>query len=483
MKKSNTKLNYIYSAAYNTLNMLLPLLTAPYIARVIGPEGLGIYNYNYSIAYYFMVVAMLGINNYGNRSVAKARDDRSQLNTVFSEIYTMQLMMSAAMIGAYALYTAFFAKENLLLVCILLLLVLTPLVSVSWFFMGLEQFKLTVTRGILVKFIVVASMFLFVRTRADLWKYTMILALSNVLGEAALMFFLPRYVSFKIVPLRDVFKHFKPNLVLFVPVIAVTLYTSMDRIMLKALASYEQVGFYANAERIITLCLAFVTALGNVLLPRMTNMLANDKNDDFLYLVRKSMKFVSMMTVAMCAGIFAVAKEFVPVFFGAGYEPCIPILQVLAFNLLFMGWGNVMKIQYLIPKEHDMIYIKATLCGLAANLVVNLLLIWRFAAVGAAFGTIAAEVLSLAYILTQVKHEVNFRACVIDMLPYAGIGLFMVAVLHFMGLLPFHRIVLLVLKVFVGAGSFGALSALYWYCSGDDFLAYFEGTMKKLLHR
>lgn len=472
MIKSNAKLNYLYSTAYSILNMLLPLITSPYISRVVGAEGLGIYSYNYSIANYFMLFAMMGINNYGNRNIAKVRDNREELDTVFSEMYSMQLMLSSVMLFVYCGYVLFFVKENRLIAFIQILMVASPAVTVSWFFMGIEQFKITVTRNFIVKLLTFVSIFVFVRNRSDLWKYTLIMAIGFLISEGSLLLYINRFVTYKRVGLSSVLQHFKPNVVLFVPVLAVSVYRTMDRIMLKELSTYAQVGFYTNAEKIINICLSFITALGQVMLPKMSNLIAKGNDSSFFDLIRKSLKFVSALTIAMSFGIYSIADIFVPIFFGTGYEPCINILKLLAINLPLLAWGNVIKTQYLIPKEADYIYIKAVSLGLIVNLIINLSLIRDLQAIGAVIGTIAAEMISLFYILYKTRIELDLKTYIKEFVPYIFFGFIMIVSIKGISLLHFKGIPRLLAQIGIGGLSFAVSTLLYWVATDDEFLTY-----------
>ena len=480
MSKKNTKLNYLYSVTYSVLNMILPLITSPYISRVIGAEGLGIYSYNYSIANYFMLFAMLGINNYGNRNIAKTRDNRNKMDKIFSEIYTMQVGMSLIVMLAYLAYTFFVVKENLVIAYIQIFMVISPAFTLSWFFMGLEEFKITVTRNFILKILTFVAIFVFVKTKQDLWKYTLIMSLGFLLSEGVLIFIIHKYVTYKRPNLRDVVKHIKPNLILFIPVIAVSIYRTMDKIMLKEFSTYSQVGFYTNTEKIINICLAFVTALGQVMLPKMSNMLDNNQKNFFLKMIRQSMKLVFIMTIAMCFGIFGVAEQFVPVFFGEGYQPCILILRLLSINLLFLGWGNVLKTQYLIPKEEDWIYIKSVFCGVVVNLLINLALISKYAAIGAVIGTISAEAISLLVIYIYIRKELDFKQYIADSIPYIFIGIFMMIGIELLNILKINQLVLLLIKIIFGVSIFASFTLIYWIKTKDEFYTIILKMISKL---
>lgn len=482
-QRASAKVNYIYSVAYSVLTTLLPLVTAPYIARVIGANGLGIYNYNYTVVTYFMLFAMLGVGYYGNRAIAKVRDDDEERNRVFSEIYSLQLLTAGIVATVYLIYLIFIVKENRSIAGIMFLYVLAPSITVNWFFYGLEMFKITVIRNFIVKIITVSLIFVFVKSRDDLWKYALILALGSFISEGYLIAYVHKFAHYSFPRFDNIIKHFKPNLVLFIPLIAVSIYRSMDKLMLKWLVDYEEVAFYSNAEKIINICVAFITALGQVMLPKMTNLLAKGDVKQFNELTRKSIKFSSFLSIAMLFGLVGISKTFIPIFYGKGYEACIPILQLLSINLVFIAWGNVLKSEYLIPKEQDSLYIKSVLWGAVLNLIINILLIPRMKAIGATIGTISAELFSLSFVLIGIRAEFSLKQMIKDLIPYVFIGavmLFSVRIIDEVSIASFYR---LIIEVASGAIVYIVLSLLYWHITKDEMESIVVGIIRKITKR
>lgn len=478
--KSNAKLNYIYSVAYSILTTLLPLVTAPYISRVIGANGLGIYNYNYTIVMYCMLFAMLGVGYYGNRAIAKVRDNENERNEVFSEIYSLQLLTAGIVATVYILYVLIVVKENRLIAGIMMLYVLAPSITVNWFFYGLEMFKITVTRNFVVKMITVSLIFIFVKNSGDLWKYTLILAMGTFISEGYLIIYVHKYVRYKRPTFENILKHLKPNVILFIPVFAVSIYRSMDKLMLKWIVDYEEVGFYSNSEKIINICIAFISALGQVMLPKMTNLLANGNSEQFNVLTRKSLKFSSFLSIAMFYGLLGVSRDFVPLFYGPGYEPCIPLLELLSVNLMFLAWGSVLRSEFLVPKEQDSIFIKSVLWGVVVNLLLNFLLIPRLKAIGATIGTISAEVFSLIFILVGIRKEFDVRRVIKDALPYYVIGAIMFVSVRLVERLNLAPTYLLLSEIITGIVVYLVLSLIYWHITKDEMEATVRGVLRKI---
>ena len=309
------KKNYIYNVIYQILILIIPLITMPYSSRVLGADGIGIYSYTYSIVYYFMLVAMLGLNHYGNRTIAKARDNKEELSKEFFSIYIFQLFTSTIMVLLYFIYVTFFNVEYKTIAYIQIMYVIASMFDVNWFFFGMEKFKLTITRNTIIKVLSLVLIFTFVKTPDDVWKYTAILAGSTLLSNLMLLVVLKKYVKPARISKKDIIKHVKPNLVMFLPVIAVSIYKMMDKIMLGTISDVSEVGYYENAEKITNVSLTLITALGTVMLPRVSNMISNNKEAEVKKLIEKTMPFVMFMTFPIAIGISCISNDFTVIFF------------------------------------------------------------------------------------------------------------------------------------------------------------------------
>ena len=447
---SSTKKNFIYSSLYQVLVLVLPLITTPYVSRIFGAENLGVYSYTNTIAQYFVIFAMLGLNNYGNRAVAMARDNKEKLNAVFSEIYTMQLITGILSLLIYIVYAVFIAQDYKTYSLILTLYVFSAVLDINWLFFGLEKFKLTVIRNSIIKIGSVIAILVLVKTKDDLWIYTSIYAVSMLLSTIALWPYTRKEVRYHLPKAQDVLKHVKSNMVMFVPVIAVSIYKYMDKLMLGDFSKIET-GYYENAEKIITVALGFITAFGNVMLPRMSNMVVRKDVTRARQTIATSMRFVLGLSCALAFGMAAVAPEFVGLYFGKGFEPCIIIMIALAPTMIFQSWANVIRTQYLISFKHDNVYVCSVIFGALTNFVVNYLMIPKYGALGAVAGTIIAEA-SVAVIQTvAVKKELNVSIYFKQGIPFMLFGLVMYAFVRYIARLQSSDFIKVSVEVISGA--------------------------------
>lgn len=460
--------NFIYNVLYQILLVILPLITAPYISRTLGATAVGIYSYTYSVAYYFLLVAMLGIGNHGNRSIAAVRDDRAKLNKTFSSIYSLQIITFSIAILAYVIYFLVIAKENRLIVLLQLIYVTSGLFDIGWLFFGLEQFKLTVARNTLIKISIVLLMLVFVRTPSDLWKYTLIMAAGTLLSQAYLWIYAKRYVTFVRCSFSEVASNIKPVLILFVPVLAYSIYKVMDKIMLGNMSNYEQVGFYNNAEKIINIPMGIITALGTVMLPRMSNIVANGDKEKTNGYIRISIKLVTLLSSAIAFGLMGVSSVLSPVFFGEEFTACGDIIKLLSITVFFIAWANVIRTQYLIPNKRDSIYLTSTMVGAILNLIINWMLIPKYQAKGAAIGTIVAEFSVMFIQMVAVKKEIPTHKFILSYCPIVIIGLVMAGLVDRFGTELGVSITTLALQILVGGGFFCVATIGYMMFSKDE---------------
>lgn len=410
MKKTNSpQKNFIYNITYQILVMIIPLITAPYLSRIVGPKGVGVYSYNYSIVYYFMLITLLGVNNYGNRTIAKVRDDKNKLSYNFWSIYLFQLMMGLIMVILYLGYIYIFDINYKNIALIDTLFIISSILDINWFFFGLEEFKKTITRNIFVKTGTIILIFIFVKTQNDLWKYTIIMSGMTCLSQLILWGFLKDKINMTKISIKDIIQHIKPNFILFIPIIAISLYKMMDKIMLGIIANVEEVAYYENAEKIHNIPMSLIMALGTVMLPRMSNILSKGKKKLANEYIRKSMKFVMFMSFAMCVGLIVVGEKFAPVYFGEKFSKSGILIILLAITIPFSAIANVLRTQYIIPNEKDKIYICSVFVAAFFNLILNAIFIPRLYSVGACIGTISAEALVMIFQSYLIRKDIEIK--------------------------------------------------------------------------
>ena len=464
------KKNLLYNILYQILVIVLPLITAPYISRTLGAKNVGVYSYTYSIAYYFILVAMLGINNHGNRTIAMCRDNKEKLSKAFSEIYTIQAFMFCISTIIYIAYVFFFVKEYNLVFWLQLLYVLSGLLDISWLFFGLEEFKITVTRNTIIKLATVALMFIFVKEKNDLWIYTLIMSTGTFLSQLYLWFHLKKILKFKKCKFEDIKKHIKPILILFIPVISYSIYKVMDKIMLGSMTTFEEVAFYQNSEKIIGIPMGVITAVGTVMMPRMSNIISKGDKKNTTEYIRVSIKVVTLIGSALTFGIIGSSKVLAPVYFGKEFVRCSTVMTLLALTIFSLSWANVCRTQYLIPKKEDKVYVRSSIYGAIVNLIINVLLIPKYGANGAAVGTIFAEFAVMITQVVTVNKNIPIVKYIINSLHYIISGLIMMVIVYKIGNFFGINIKSLVIQILCGGISYTCLTFVFIKIFRDDIL-------------
>lgn len=470
----SVKKNYFYQIAYQVLTTILPLITSPYLARVIGAEGVGIYSYTYAVVNYFVITAKLGLHVYGNRCIATVRDDKEKLSQTFCDLYSLHAIISTLTIIVYIFFLEKKGGIYKEILYIQSLYLIAQLLDVNWFFFGIEKFKITVIRNACIKILTVASIFLFVKQKEDFVKYIFILAFGSALSESVVWLFLKKYIKFVKPNFTTYKKHIFPMMVFFLPSVAVSVYKMMDKIMLGIMSSTLQVGLYENSEKIITICLSFITALGTVMLPRMTNLAAKGQNKESIVVIKKSSKFVLIFSYAMCFGIIGISNTFPVVFWGNQFKSCGLLMMGLAISLPFTAIANVIRSQYLIPRHKDKEFVFAVCIGAVVNFISNLIFIPLFSAIGAVIGTIIAEIVVCLLQLIPAQKRIPVESYIHESTPFIIVGVVMTLIVYWIGLSLGNNIFSLIVQIIVGCLIYVTGSAFCLFITGDEvFMFYF----------
>lgn len=430
MSKSIVK-NFMYNLVFQMVTLFIPLITVPYTSRILGKQGIGIYSYTLSIVQYFIIIGTVGISLYGNRSIAYVRDDKEKLSKVFWSITLFKFVTTAIALIVYIIIFCI-NTENSLIYIIQSTNIIAAALDISWLYMGLEDFKKTVTRNLLVKLIGVACIFLFIKSYDDLYEYIAINGLMLVFGNLIMWVYVPNTVSFIKVTYMDMKQHFIPAIKLFIPQISIQIYAVLDRTMLGMLSNTGEVGLYEQSQKIIRLVLGLVTSLGVVMLPRMSNTFSKGESSKMNEYLNKSLKAVAYISIPMSVGLAAISKELVPWFFGKDFYEVSYLLILSSGSLVFIAIGNVLGMHYLLPSNRTREFTVAVTVGAMSNVIINLLLIGRYKAQGACIATLISEFLVsyLQYIF--IKQNID-RSININILKYVAASVLMFIAVRLIG--------------------------------------------------
>lgn len=390
-KKNSIKKNYLFNLFYQILTMIVPLITTPYLSRVLGAENIGIYSYTLSIASYFILFGAMGTAMYGQREIAYLQDDRYKRSKTFFEIIILRFITMG--ISLLIFYVTFATHgQYSMYYKILLLEIIANCFDISWFLQGLEEFKKTVIRNSIVKLISVICIFLFVKTSENLVQYFFIYVLSTLLGNVSLWIYLPKFLENVKFNELNIFRHLKPTTLLFIPQIAAQIYTVLDKTMIGIIISDKsEVGFYEQAQKITKILIMITTSLGTVMVPRISNAFAKGENERIKEYMNKSFKFVMLLAFPLMLGTISISKKFVPIFFGEGYQNVVYIINVIIPIVLAIGLSTILGTQYLLPTKKQKEFTTSIICGALVNLCFNFIFIKLWQSIGATIATVLAE--------------------------------------------------------------------------------------------
>lgn len=408
MAKSITK-NYVYNLIYQILTIIAPLITSPYLSRILQADGIGVISYAESIVSYFVLFASMGIALYGQRAISYSQESLEDRSLIFWETQLLKIITASVATGIYLFY-AFFVVDGQLttLYAILSLQIFSVALDVVWFFQGMEEFGKIVFRNIVVRVVFIAFIFIFVKTKDDLIYYVLGNVGISLFSTISLWVYLPKYV--KKVPVKSLrpFRNIKTVIALFIPTIAVQIYTVLDKTMIGMITHSDfQNGYYEQAIKIVRMLLTVVGALGTVMIPRVAYYFKKGDDEGVQGLMYKSYRFVWLLAFPMCFGMAMVAGNFVPWFFGPGYEEVVPLLRILSFLILAIGVNGVTGNQYLIPTGREKSYTLTVVIGAVVNLLLNLVLIRFFLSRGAAVASVVAETVIAVVQLVIVRKQLN----------------------------------------------------------------------------
>lgn len=467
---SNIKKNIFYQTVYELLLIIMPLLTSPYIARVLGAEKLGVYTLSYAMAYYFQIVASLGIKYHGTRTIASVKNNQDELNKQFSSIFFFHTIFSLFVLLLYILYLILFVKENFIISLIQIFNVIGIVFDISWFYFGIEKFKITTLLNSIIKVTSVILIFIFVKSPDNLWIYTLIMSLGIFLGYLTPWFYLKGRVKFVKPKMKEVFSHFKPMLILFIPIFAVSLFGYMDKIMIGFTSSNVQTGLYENADKAISIPMTIIFSFSTVMLPRITALIDSDNHSKCNYYTKLSFKYMEMLGIGMGFGLFCISDIFSVVFWGNEFVNCGILIKILSMAIPFKTYSCIIRTQYLIPQKKERIYIKSVLTGGILNFILNVILIKPLWGVGAAIATLLSEIYVMSFQIISIRKDSPQKEYIMSFIFFYIPAIVMATFVIYLNQYMSNNVLSLLIEIVVGFIIYAAICFLYLYKTNDDIL-------------
>lgn len=473
--------NYLYNVTYQILVAIVPIITAPYLSRVVGTTGSGIYSYYLSIVTYFVLATKLGTQTYGSRVISTSRTDPEEMAKTFSSLVCITAGVGVAALFIYALYSK--TQEQFLISALFSLEIVAAALDITWLYAGLEEFKITAIRNIIIKILNTICIFVFVRTYDDLWKYVLIVSMGTLISSLVLWLGVRKRTRLCRVSFADIRKHIYPCFLLFIPTIATSIYKSMDKILLGIMSDMDAVGLYDYAEKIPTLLLGFVGAMGVVMLPRMSSIIAQGKQKEAEELLEKTMLFIMFLACAMSFGIAGISLEFIPLFFGKEFTYSGILMMPVALTMIFTSWASIIRNLHILPNQKDHLVIITVSIGAIINLILDVIFIPYYGSMGAVIGLVGAE---CSIPLTQflfLRREVKFGALLKISIPFVLSGVLMFAVVRITGILLGAGWITVIAEVAVGAAVYLTASFIFMKIGNPKLLESLTDELKKRVLR
>lgn len=442
--------NYFYNLMYQILVIILPFITIPYISRVLGVTGIGQYALTNAYAQYFILFGMVGLSVYSTRQIAYVRDDKQELNNTFWELNILRFITMGISIVSYIVFIIFLSNERKLLFLIQGLLLICSFIDISWLFIALENFKKVVIRNTLIRISGLILIFIFVKESNDVWIYTLILGATQLMGQAVMWFELPKEISFDLPKVLNFKKHLKSSIGLFIPQIAMQVYTMLDKIMLGWFTTEAQVGLYDNSQKVIKILAVIVTLLATVTNPRMSNLFKNNKKEEFKDIVYKSFSLTSFVVFPMCFGMIAISNSFIPWFYGDEFIDIQHLFYFSPLLLITLGWSSIFGNQILIPMKKEKEFTISVSIGAVVNFLLNILFITKYKALGTTIASVFAEYTGMFLMAYFLRDLLEFKKLFRGTPKYLVASIIMYLVISFVGVRLTSSIINTVILVGIG---------------------------------
>lgn len=385
--------NSLYNVIYKALNVLFPLATATYVSRVLMAKGVGEVSYAQNVVTYFTIIAALGLPNYGTREIAKVRNDIASRNKVFTELFVINFVSTTVCAAAYYMMIASVAafKANRYLYIVVGLTIIFNYINFDWLYQGIEEYGYIAKRSFVVKLLMLVLLFAFVRSAEDTITYAIIYCLGIGGNNLFNLINLRRYgISFETRDLA-IRRHLRPVFILLASSIAIELYTLVDTTMIGYMCPTENVGYYTNAMKLIRLLISMITAIGGVLLPRLSYYRSHNEIEECSRIVTKVFEVLVYLFIPCEVGILLTADLIMPVLFGESFIPGVVTLRIASLLICTLGFSNLFGTQVLLTFGAEKKLLLSTICGAVVNICLNSCLIPLYAQNGAAVASVISE--------------------------------------------------------------------------------------------
>ena len=474
MKSPSIKKNFIFSLFNQVVAIAIPLIVTPYTSRIFGADGIGINSYTTANVTYFMLFCMLGISGYGQRTIAIVRDDRQETSKVFWELQIIHFVTFVLCSIGYLFlifnsvgYRIYYIAQYTMLV--------SNFFDITWFYQAYERFDFIAIRNFFIKISVLIAVFALIHTKDDLALFIFINGISTLISNLTLWFGLGKRIQRIDIHELNCMHHMKDIMIFFIPTIAASVYSILDKSVINWVTHDDaQNGYYEQAYKILQICNVLVQTLATVSAPRMSNIFANGSTEEFKTRLNKSLHFMLLLSMPVAFGVCAVARTFVPVFFGNGYEPVVSILYIFMPLVVVLGFSVYLDGMYLIPSGRRLQSSFAVIAGSCTNLVLNFVLVYYKGAFGAAIATLLTEILVSTIMTIMSIKMIDWIMLGKTITRYFACSALMFVIVYFISLIPMSEFASLIAQIACGAVSYFVILLVL----KDNMLMYYLKLLK-----
>ncbi len=463
-KLKSLKINFLYNLSLKILNIIFPLITFPYVARVLTAEGIGKVDFSLSVIQYFILLSQFGIPTYAIRECAKHRHDKDKLAKTVQEILTLNFIM------IFLVYILFFIIVNSVeelfiyknLLIIMSLSIITTNMGIEWFYQAIEDYRYITIVNFIVKLVTLIAVFMFVKNESDYFTYGLITVLSLSIGYLFNFVYVNKHIQlFKKYSGYKFKRHIKPIIILFAMTFSISVYINLDKVMLGFISGDTSVGLYSSVNKVIMVIIALITSLGAVLLPRMSYYIGSNSREEINLLIRKSIDFIFMISIPATIGILILSKPIIILFAGNDYSEAVSTLRILSPIIIAIGLSNLIGIQVLVSHGKEKLTVISTVIGAIMNFSLNIVLIPVYQQNGAAISTLIAEitvtVVQIVLAFSYLKGNIMYK----NILSYIFGSCIIILICLSVSYLEYNEIITIVISVlFSSVGYFGILYIL-----------------------
>lgn len=470
MKRESLSKNMILQFMYQGLILVIPLILSPYLTRTLQETALGVYSYTNSIAYYFVILSMLGINRHGQRIISQNVGDSKKLRKVFWSLFVVHIIISLFCTFLYLGYILILGGDYKIIYLTQTFYVLSAMFDITWLFYGLENFKSVVIKNAFVKIFECILIFVFVHEPSDLWKYSLITACGILLGQIIMVPQAIRQMPPIKISVKECSEHIKPLLVFSISVIAVSLYTVFDKTLLGIMSTKENVAFYEYSNRIITIPKTIIGVIGTVMFPRACKLANEEDVEGQKKYIEYSFLLTAMISMAAIFGLFAIGQQFAVLYYGKSFSICGSVIKVLSPLIFIIGIGDIIRTQFMIPNHMDKQFNICILLNAIINIILSVLLIPVIGIYGAIVGTISAEIFGLIYQMVLCRKFINVKNIINTTVPFLIIGIIMYIVIKILMLFIPVSLKGMVIEVVFAGCAYLMMTAIYFCLFRKDVL-------------